>query len=243
VQRKLEALPAAIWVAIISTALLAVFFVTNVVYQVVRKPTEVFAPISNGFNKAPAETWRQYAPLFREYSTASITPELLAALAQVESAGNPLATTYWRWRVTWTTPFSVYQPASSAVGMYQMTDAAYAETQGYCILNHMVVENGCTSHGLDSRVLPTRATELAAVFLERNIEAIVGRRPAATVSAQQQQELAAIIYLCGAGPAKAFVRRGFHLLPGERCGDHNVSAYIAEIKAMKQEFLRLAAEN
>jgi len=94
VQRKLEALPAAIWVVIISTALLAVFFVTNVVYQVVRKPTEVFAPISNGFNKAPAETWRQYAPLFREYSTASITPELLAALAQVESAGNPLATTY-----------------------------------------------------------------------------------------------------------------------------------------------------
>ncbi|MBV8097494.1 MAG: transglycosylase SLT domain-containing protein [Acetobacteraceae bacterium] len=180
--------------------------------------------------------------MFREYSTASISPELLAALAQVESAGNPLAITYWRWRLTWK-PFSVYEPASSAVGMYQLTDAAYAEAQGYCILNHVVSEKGCTSNGLDSRALPTRATELAAVFLDRNIEAIVGRRPPATVSAQQKQELAAIIYLCGAGRAKAFVRRGFHLLPGERCGDHDVAAYIAEIKVMKREFLRFAAEN
>jgi Transglycosylase SLT domain len=191
-QRKLEALPAAMWVIIISTAVLAVFSVTNIVYQVLRKPAEVFAPISNGFNKLPSETWRHYGRLFREYSTASISPELLAALAQVESAGNPLATTYWRWRFTWK-PFSVYEPASSAVGMYQMTDAAYAEAQGYCILNHMVSENGCTSNGLDSRALPTRATELAAVFLERKIEAIVGRRPTATVSAQQKQELAGII--------------------------------------------------
>lgn len=152
------------------------------------------------------------APLFREYSTGSISPELLAALAQVESAGNPLATSYWRRRLTWK-PFSVYQPVSSAVGMSQMTDAAYAEAHGYCIFHHMVVENGCTTNGLDSRVLPTHAIELAAVFLERNIEAIVGHRSTATVRAQKKQELAVIIYLCGAGPAKAFARRGFHLLP------------------------------
>jgi len=65
-------------------------------YQVLRKPTEVFAPVSGEFNKKPIETWRQYAPLFREYSTSSISPELLAALAQVESTGNPVASTYWR---------------------------------------------------------------------------------------------------------------------------------------------------
>ena len=70
----------------------------------------------------------------------SISPELLAALAQVESAGNPIARTYWRWRLT-SDPFAVYQPASSAVGMYQMTDAAFAEAQGYCILHHTVVES------------------------------------------------------------------------------------------------------
>jgi len=90
----------------------------------------------------PAETWRQYAPLFREYSTAAISPELLAALAQVEGAGNPVASTYWRWRLTWD-PFAIYQPASSSVGMYQMTDAAFAEARDYCIRDHIVVEDGC----------------------------------------------------------------------------------------------------
>ena len=49
-------------------------------------------------------------------------------IAQVEGAGNPVARTYWRWRLTWN-PFAIYQPASSAVGMYQMTDAAFAEAR------------------------------------------------------------------------------------------------------------------
>ena len=65
-------------------------------------------------------------------STSTITPELLAALAQVESAGNPVARTYWRWQLAWN-PFAVYQPASSAVGLLQMTDGAYAEAARYCI--------------------------------------------------------------------------------------------------------------
>jgi len=32
------------------------------------------------------------------------------------------------------------------------------------------------------------------------------------------------------------------LLPGERCGDHDVAAYLAEIDAMMQKFARLSAE-
>ena len=77
--------------------------------------------MSGTLNKTPAGTWRQYAPLFLKYSTGVITPELLAALAQVEASGNPVARTYWRW--AWKPePFDVYRPASSAVGMYQITD-------------------------------------------------------------------------------------------------------------------------
>ena len=112
----------------IATASVAVFFATNLIYHVLRKPTELLSPVSGTFNKSPAETWRHYAPLFREYSTTSISPELLAALAQAEAAGNPVASTYWRWRLTWN-PFAIYQPASSSVGMYQMTDAAFAEAR------------------------------------------------------------------------------------------------------------------
>ena len=37
---------------------------------------------------------------------AQIQPELLAALAQVEGAGNPVARTYWWWHLTWD-PFAL----------------------------------------------------------------------------------------------------------------------------------------
>src|SRR5207245_4150809 len=94
---------------VIAATILAVFSATNLVYHVARKPTEMFAPVSGAFDKTPAETWQQYAPLFRDYSTAAITPELLAALAQVERAGNPVASNYWRGHLTWD-PSAVSQP-------------------------------------------------------------------------------------------------------------------------------------
>jgi hypothetical protein len=83
VRCKLNAAPSAIRIVVIAATILAVYFAANLVYHVVRKPTEVFSPVSSACNKMPAKTWRQYAPLFREYSTAAISPELLAALAQV----------------------------------------------------------------------------------------------------------------------------------------------------------------
>jgi hypothetical protein len=79
---KLNAIPKTVRIVVIAATIVAVFSAMNLVYQVLRKPTEVFAPVSGEFNKTPIETWRQYAPLFREYSTASISPELLAALAR-----------------------------------------------------------------------------------------------------------------------------------------------------------------
>src|ERR1700683_753971 len=53
-----------------------VWFALNGIYQVVRKPSELFFPVSGTLNKTPAETWRQYAPLFLKYSTNVMTPEL-----------------------------------------------------------------------------------------------------------------------------------------------------------------------
>jgi hypothetical protein len=241
VRRKLNAAPPAVRIVVIAATVLAVFSATNLVYQAVRKPSEMFFPVSGALNNVPAETWRQYAPLFHEYSTATISPELLAALAQVEGAGNPVARTYWRWRLTWH-PFAIYQPASSAVGMYQMTDAAFAEARRYCIRRHAVVEDGCWFNGLYTRVVPSHAIELTAVFLDRNVAAILARRPNAAESPQQKQDLAAMIHLCGANPARAFARRGFHLIAGERCGDHDVATYLAQVNAMKRQFLRLAAD-
>jgi hypothetical protein len=226
VRCRLSAAPRALRIIVIAMAIVAVISATNLIYHVVRKPTELLSPVSGAFNKSPAETWRHYAPLFREYSATSISPELLAALAQAEGAGNPVASTYWRWRLTWN-PFAIYQPASISVGMYQMTDAAFAEARHYCLRHHTVVEDGCWFTGLDSRVPPSRAIELTAIYLDRNVTAILAHRPNARASRQHKQELAAIIHLCGAGPAKAFASRGFHLIAGERCGDHDVATYLA----------------
>jgi uncharacterized protein (DUF2237 family) len=64
-----------------------------------------------------------------------------------------------------------------------------------------------------------------------------------TASPQENQDLAAFIHLCGAAPARGFVRRGFQVTAGERCGDHLVTTYLAKVNAMKRQFLRLAVNN
>jgi hypothetical protein len=221
--------------------ILAAFSLANLVYQVVRKPTELLFFVGRALDKVPAETWRQYGPLFREYSTDTITPELLAALAQVESSGNPVARTYWRWRLT-LNPFAVYKPASSAVGLYQTTDAAYAEAARYCVRRHAVVDAGCGFNSFYVRVVPSHAIELAAVYLDRHVATVLAGAPDATASPRQKQDLAAFIHLCGAGRAWVFVRRRFQVMAGERCGDHPVAAYLTKVNAMKRQFVRLAAQ-
>ena len=162
------AAPLAIRVLVGAVIILAAWSAVNWAYQVIRKPTELFFPVSGALAKMPPETWRQYGPLFRAHSTAVITPELLAALAQVEGGGNPVAQTYWRWRRTWN-PFELYQPASSAVGMYQITDATFREAKRYCIHDHVVVEDGpwhdlrsCWFNSVYTRVVPSHAVELTA---------------------------------------------------------------------------------
>jgi hypothetical protein len=228
-------------------AILVVWGTVNWVYQTVRKPTEVFFPVRNALAKSPPETWQEYGPLFREHSTAVITPEFLAALAQVEGAGNPVARTYWRWRLT-PNPFELYQPASSAVGMYQLTDGTFREAKRFCIHDHVVVEEGpwhdgssCWFNGLYTRVLPSHAIELTAALLDRGVARTMGRQGIAVATLGQKQNLAAVIHLCGAGAGETYARRGFRLTAGQRCGNHNVNEYLVRVNAMKRQFARLAA--
>jgi hypothetical protein len=221
--------------------LLAAVALVNLVYHVIRKPTELFFLAGDALDKEPAETWRQYAPLFRTYSTSTITPELLAALAQVESSGNPVKRTYWRWQFS-VNPLAIYQPASSAVGLYQMTDGAYAEAARSCIRDNALTDTGCGFTSLYVRAIPSHAIELTSVYLDRNVAEVLARADDVKPSPQQKQDLAAFIHLCGAGPATAFARRNFRMIAGERCGDHLVAAYVAKVNAMKRQFARLAAD-
>jgi hypothetical protein len=234
-------LPRPVRIACVLAILLAVFALTNLVYHVIRKPTELFFFVGNALDKEPAETWRQYGPLFRAYSTSTITPEFLAALAQVESSGNPVARTYWRWQ--WSlNPFAIYQPASSAVGLFQMTDGAYAEAARSCIRDNAVTDTGCAFTSLYLRAIPSHAIELTSVYLDRNVAVVLVRAGDVTASPSERQDLAAFIHLCGAGRATAFAHRKFQMVADERCGDHLVAAYIAKVNAMKRQFVRLTGD-
>ena len=226
--------------------LIAAWAVVNAVYQVVRKPAELFFPVSGVLVKTPAETWEKYGRMFRAHSTRIITPELLAALAQVESTGDPVARTYWRWRASWD-PFEIYRPASSAVGMYQITNATFREARRYCIHRNTVVEDGpwydfrsCWFNRFYMRVVPSHAAEMTSAYLDRRVTQITARLGGAP-TLQQQQDLAIIIHLCGPGAGEAYARAGFRLRPGQRCGDHDVARYLAKVNAMKDWFARRAA--
>ena len=62
-----------------------------------------------------------------------------------------------------------------------------------------------------------------------------------SVALRRKQALAAVIHLCGAGAGDEYARRGFRLSEGQRCGDHEVRAYLGRIDAMRSVFNRLDA--
>jgi hypothetical protein len=217
----------------------------NWIYQVMRKPSELFFPVSGTLNKSPAETWAEYAPIFKKFSTEIMTPDFLAAIAQVEGSGNPVARTYWRW--SWSSqPFEVYRPASSAVGMYQITDGNFVEARRYCIRDHVVVADGpwndwhsCWFNGLYARVIPSDAVEMTSAYLDRSVALILERHRMSSAALLQKQMLAALIHLCGAGAGDEFARRRFRLAEGQRCGDHQARVYLERVETMQSVFSRL----
>ena len=241
--RTLWAAPPAIRVLAVAIGILALWGAANWIVQTVRKPSEMFFPVGGALAKTPLETWRQYGPLFREHSTAVIAPELLAALAQIEGAGNPVARPRWSWRPSWN-PFELYRPSSSAVGMFQITDAAFRDAKRYCVHDHAVVEDGpwydpgsCWFNGLYTRVVPSHAIEMTSALLDRRVANMLAR---SAVTLEQKQDLAAVIHLCGPARGGAYARRGFQSA-GQRCGAHDLAGYLAQVNALKRLFVRLAA--
>jgi hypothetical protein len=234
---------------IVSLVLLATLAVTvNLLYQVIRKPTELFFPVSGTLYKSPVETWDEYESIFRRHSTAVMTPEFLAALAQVEGSGNPIVRTYWRW--SWKPePFEMYRPASSAVGMYQITDGTFEEAKRFCIHDHVVVEDGpwndwrsCWFTGLYFRVVPSHAVEMTSAYLDRGVAEALSRHRIRSATLRQKQNLATLMHLCGVGAGNLYARRNFRLAPGQRCGDHSAAGYLTKVDSMKRIFTRLARE-
>ncbi|GAO02119.1 hypothetical protein PSR1_00990 [Anaeromyxobacter sp. PSR-1] len=242
--RRWAELPVAAW-ALLAVALLLAL---NLAVQVIRKPTELLGAVVPTSPKPPAETWAEYGGLFEAHATDLVRPELLAALVQVESAGDPLARTYWRWR--WTLdPLRVWAPASSAVGILQITDGTYAQARRLCIHDHRVARDGawwdpdaCWFNALYLRTVPSHAVEMTAAWLHVcAADALAAARPAGA-GPTEARRLAAVIHLCGRERGAAFARRGFAAAPGERCGDHELAAYLARVDGLAAAFARMGAE-
>jgi len=132
--------------------------------------------------------------------------------------------------------------------MYQITEGTFREAKRYCIHDHVVAEDGpwhdarsCWFNSLYSRVVPGHAIELTAALLDRGVRSAMRRQRIAGATLQQKQDLAAVIHLCGAGIGDAYARRGFRLTAHQRCGEHDVKEYLAQVNAMKRQFARLAA--
>jgi hypothetical protein len=221
------------------------FFALNWLYQVMRKPGELFAPISASLSKTPETTWQSYGSLFEKHSTNIISPEFLAALAQLEGNGNPIARTYWRWQWSWN-PFEVYRPASSALGMFQITDGTFAEARKFCIRDHKVVTDGrwydlrsCWFNSFYIRTIPSHSIEMTAAYLHRSVVDTLAAHRTPKVSLAQQQRLAAVIHLCGLKRGETLVTQDFRATVGERCGTHSLQPYLNQVDLMRKRFARL----
>ncbi len=242
-ERRRRRLPAAVWIAMGLLALAA----ANAAYHATRKPTEVLGVVVPSSPKSPAETWAAYSTWFRASSTDIVTPDLLAALAQLESSGDPLARTYWRWRWSWN-PLVVYGPASSAVGLMQMTDGTFARARRLCIRDHAVARDGpwwdprsCWGNAFYFRAIPSHSIEMTAAYLHQSVVDTLFAERLAHEPLEAKQRLATVIHLCGPERGAAYARRGFRALPGERCGDHDVGAYVAREQGLQRTFARIEA--
>jgi hypothetical protein len=218
----------------------------NFAYQAARKPTELLG-LAPSSAKTPEATWSRYGQFFESHSTALVTPELLAALAQIESGADPLARTYWRWRWSWN-PLELYAPASSAVGMLQITDGTFAEARRLCIHDHAVAREGawsdpraCWFNALYFRTVPSHAVEMTAARLHQAVADTLAAEGILRATRAQEQRLAAVIHLCGPRRGAVFARRGFWAVPGERCGEHDLARYLARVEELKLAFAAFAA--
>jgi hypothetical protein len=144
---------------------------------------------------------------------------------------------------TWDTYGSVFRKH------YQITDGTFVEARRYCVHDHVVVEDGpwhdfrsCWFNSLYTRTIASHSIELTSAYLDRRVARALANARITKATLRQKENLAALIHLCGAGAGERYARRGLRVA-NQRCGDHDVRAYINRVQGMKTVFLRLGADS
>ena len=190
--------------------------------------------------KLPEATWAEYGELFEEHATELVEPELLAALVQVEARGSARA--HLLALAMELEPARALRPASSAVGILQITDGTFVEASRLCVHDHAVAREGawydpsaCWFNALYFRTVPSHAIEMTAALLHEAMadalaEAERDRRRAAPPRGPHPP--------LRARPRPAYAQRGFRALQG-RCGAHDLDGYVGRVEALGRAFARL----
>lgn len=228
---------------------LAIFFAVNWCYHAFHKPSEIIGLVDSQFFKNPTETWKAYGEDFQKSSTGIISAEFLAALAQTESQGNTIARTYWQWNFWTKNPFKVYSPASSAVGIFQMTDGNFEQAKHYCIIKGQVysdTSNKCYLTSLYNRLIPSHSIEMTSAWLHLNVQEILRSLPKKKikkVTIEQKRNLAAVIHLCGERRGESFAARKFAFRKDETCGSLNARNYVARVQKYQKLFRKISVSS
>lgn len=213
--------------------MIGAFFALNFLVQIARKPAEALGLLGLGRSRSVTETWRAFSRDFQRHATEITAPTFLAAMAQVESSGNPLATPKWRFR--WSgSIWRWFAPESTSVGLLQLTDGGFERARKFCIHKGQVARagpwydwNSCWFDWAYLRISASDSIEMTSAYLHHEVTTALGNRK---TSLRNQRRLAAVIHLCGPGSAGKFIRSGFNLGSTGYCGRHDVRSYVETIE-------------
>lgn len=205
-------------------------FSINFFYQVYSNPLHLLSFLSRPFSKTPQQTWETYKDVFERAAVGRVTAPLIAAIAQVESQGNPLAAPTWTLQMS-SDLKEVYAPASSAFGIMQITKGTFERMQRIC--SEMQT---CSSGNFSTRMRATDSIGMVAHYLHSVMTEMLGNKRVALLRDEQVTELASVIHLCGPEVGGRLVQNRFRLKMLSKCGAHWPQVYTNRVMVMKKQF-------
>lgn len=212
-------------------ALVGTVMVSACGYQVYKKPLELLTWLPFSRAKTPHQTWASYADAFERHETDKVPAHLLAAIAQVESSGDFLASPPWTFQFA-LSPLDVYRPMSSAFGLMQMTDGNFRLANRTCQKNNRWVISKDCERSWSFRWWPSHSIGLTANFLNFQVEQL----GLARLSPRLRAKALALTHLCGPNVVPRFLKRKNY---PSRCGSHRPAKYVQKVLRYAGLFRRM----